>query len=41
MLNNCKENDNKSSIDNILQNKDYYKLFSKVAYKIIINMIMN
>ena len=33
MINTFKENDNKSSIDNILQNKDDYKLLSKVAYK--------
>ena len=53
MINTFKENDNKSSIDNILQNKDDYKLLSKVAYKKhqnniedaikiqIINMILN
>ena len=33
MINTFKENDNKSSIDNILQNKDDYKLLSKVASK--------
>ena len=35
MINNFKDtnNNNKSSIDNILQNKDDYKLLSKVAYK--------
>ena len=33
MINTFKENDNKSSIDNILQNKDDYKLLSKVSYK--------
>ena len=33
MINNFKKNDNKSSIDNILQNKDDYKLLSKVANK--------
>jgi hypothetical protein len=33
MINTFKKNDNKSSIDNILQNKDDYKLLSKVAYK--------
>ena len=33
MINTFKESDNKSSIDNILQNKDDYKLLSKVAYK--------
>ena len=35
MINNFKENDNnnKSSIDNLLENKDDYKLLSKVAYK--------
>ena len=33
MINTFKENDNKSSIDNLLQNKDDYKLLSKVAYK--------
>ena len=32
MINNFKDT-NKSSIDNILQNKDDYKLLSKVAYK--------
>ena len=33
MINTFKENDNKSSIDNLLQNKDDYKLLSKVASK--------
>ena len=34
MLNNFKENDNnKSVIDNLLQNKDDYKLLAKTAYK--------
>ena len=33
MINTFKENDNKSSIDNLLQNKDDYKLLSKFAYK--------
>ena len=33
MINTFKENDNKSSIDNLLQNKNDYKLLSKVAYK--------
>jgi len=33
MINTFKENDNKSSIDHLLQNKDDYKLLSKVAYK--------
>ena len=34
MINNFKDtNNNKSSIDNLLENKDDYKLLSKVAYK--------
>ena len=33
MINTFKENDNKSSIDNLLQNKDDYKLLAKTAYK--------
>ena len=33
MINIFKKNDNKSLIDNLLQNKDDYKLLSKVAYK--------
>ena len=33
MLNYFKENVNKSSIDNLLKNKDDYTLLSKVAYK--------
>ena len=41
MINTFKENDNKSSIDNILQNKDDYKLLSKVAYKKHQNNIEN
>ena len=41
MINTFKENDNKSSIDNLLQNKDDYKLLSKVAYKKHQNNIEN
>ena len=42
MLNNFKENDNnKSVIDNLLQNKDDYKLLSTVAYKKHQNNIEN
>ena len=41
MINTYKENDNKSSIDNLLQNKDDYKLLSKVAYKKHQNNIEN
>ena len=45
MLNNFKENVNKSSIDNLLQNTDDYKLLAKTAYKknikIILNMLLN
>ena len=41
MLNNFKENDKKSSIDHLLQNKDDYKLLSKVAYKKHQNIIEN
>ena len=41
MINTFKENDNKSSIDNLLQNKDDYKLLSKVAYKKYQNNIEN
>ena len=43
MLNNFKENtDNKkSSIDNMLQNKDDYKSLSRVAYKKHQNKIEN
>ena len=33
MLNNFKENDNKSVIDNILQNNNDYKTLFKVAFK--------
>ena len=34
MINNFKDtNNNKSSIDNLLQNKDDYKLLAKTAYK--------
>ena len=41
MINTFKENDNKSSIDHLLQNKDDYKLLSKVAYKKHQNNIEN
>ena len=41
MLNNFKENNNKSSIDNLLQNKDDYKLLAKTAYKKHQNNIEN
>ena len=41
MINTFKENDNKSSIDNLLENKDDYKLLSKVAYKKHQNNIEN
>ena len=33
MINTFKENDNKSSIDHLLQNTDDYKLLAKTAYK--------
>ena len=33
MINTFKDNDNKSSIDNLLQNKDDYKLLSKIQKK--------
>ena len=41
MINTFKENDNKSSIDHLLQNKDDYTLLSKVAYKKHQNNIEN
>ena len=42
MINNFKDtNNNKSSIDNLLQNKDNYKLLSKVAYEKHHNNIEN
>ena len=41
MLNNFKEYNIKSSIDHLLQNKDDYKLLSKVAYKKHQNNIEN
>ena len=44
MLNNFKENDKKSSIDNLLQNKDEYKILAQTAYKnikIILKMLLN
>ena len=44
MINTFKEDDNESSIDNKLQNKDEYKLFSKVLIKnikIILKMLFS
>ena len=41
MINTFKENDNKSSIDNLLQNKDDYKILAKTAYKKHKNNIEN
>ena len=42
MINNFKDtNNNKSSIDSLLENKDDYKLLSKVAYKKHQNNIEN
>ena len=41
MINTFKKNDNKSSIDHLLQNKHDYKLLSKVAYKKHQNNIEN
>jgi hypothetical protein len=44
MINNFKKNDNKSSIDNILQNKDDYNYYLKLLIRninILLKMLVN